>query len=83
MNTLTATSARSNLFKILKQTISGHLLTRISSKEGSAILISENDYESLMETAELMSVSGLKKTISKADKEIDSGDTYSLDEVFK
>jgi len=54
MNTLTATNARSNLFKLLKQTINGHLLTRISSKEGSAILISEDDYESLVETAELL-----------------------------
>lgn len=82
MNTLTATNARSNLFKILKQTISGHQLTRISSKEGSAILLSEDDYESLMETAELLSIPNFKKSIQKADKEIEKGELYSIDEVF-
>ena len=83
MNTLTATDARSSLFKILKQTVKGHLQTRISSKEGNAILISEDDYESLMETAELLSVKGLKESLAKADKEIAHGELYSMDEAFK
>lgn len=83
MNTLTATDARSNLFKILKQTAKGRLQTRISSKDGNAILISEDDYESLLETAELLSVKGLKESLSKADKEIARGELYSMDEAFK
>ncbi len=82
MNTLTATNARVNLFKLLKQTIRGHLHTRISSKEGNAILISEEDYESLLETAELLSISGFKESILEADKEIKNGDVVSMDEAF-
>jgi len=82
MNTLTATSARVNLFKLLKQTVKGHLHTRISSKEGNAILISEEDYESLLETAELLSISGLKESILQADKEIEDGDLVSMNEAF-
>ncbi len=82
MNTLTATKARVNLFKLLKQTVKGHLHTRISSKEGNAILISEEDYESLLETAELLSIKGLKESISKADKEIENGELISSDEAF-
>jgi antitoxin YefM len=82
MNTLTATNARVNLFKLLKQTIKGHLHTRISSKEGNAILISEEDYESLLETAELLSISGFKESILQADKEIENGDVVSMDEAF-
>ncbi len=82
MNTLTATKARVNLFKLLKQTVKGHLHTRISSKEGNAILISEEDYESLLETAELLSIKGLKESISKADKEIENGELISIDEAF-
>lgn len=83
MNTLTATDARASLFKILKQTIKGHLHTRISSKDGNAILISEDDYENLLETAELLSIKGLKKSISAADKEIENNELYSIDEAFK
>ena len=83
MNTLTATNARINLFKLLKQTVKGHLQTRISSKEGNAILISEEDYESLLEAVELLSINGLKESILQADKEIENGEVVSIDEVFK
>lgn len=82
MNTITATHARSNLFKLLKQTVKGHLHTRISSKEGNAVLISEEDYENLLETAELLSVPGLEKSIRRADKEIKNGSVYTFDEIF-
>jgi antitoxin YefM len=82
MNTITATDARSNLFKLLKQTVKGHLHTKISSKEGNAVLISEDDYESLLETAELLSVPGLKESIKRADKEIEKGAVYDLKDIF-
>ena len=83
MKTYTVTDARTNLFNLLKTTINGHSITRIASKDGAAILISEDDYESLMETAELLSIPGLKNSIEKADKEIEKGEIYSFDEVFK
>lgn len=82
MHTITATNARSNMFQLLKETIKKHFPIRISSKEGSAILISEEDYESLIETAELLSEPGLKKSIQKADQEIKKGEIYSFDQVF-
>ena len=83
MQTLTATNARSDLFNLLKEVIKGHFQTRISSKEGSAILLSEEDYESLLETAELLSIPGFKSSLKKADREIRKGQLYSFDEVFK
>ena len=83
MVTLTATSARSNLFQIVKKTAKGHTATKISSKEGNVVLISEDDYESLLETAELLSVPKFKESIAKADKEIEKGDLYTFDEAFK
>ena len=63
MTTITATAARSNWFDLLKKTIKGHVLTRVSSKEGNVVLLSEEDYESLLETAELLSIEGLKDSI--------------------
>jgi prevent-host-death family protein len=82
MNTITATNARSNLFKLLKQTVKGHLHTKISSKEGNAVLISEEDYESLLETAELLAIPGLKESIKRADKDIEKGNLHSLKDVL-
>lgn len=82
METTTATNARSNLFKLLKDTVKGHLHTRITSKEGNAVLISEEDYESLLETAELLSVPGLKESIKHADKDIEKGSVYTLKDIF-
>ena len=82
MNQISATNARSNLYELFKKTVSGHLLTRISSKEGNVILLSEEDYESLVETAELLSVKGLKKSIEKADKEIKERDLFTLEDIF-
>lgn len=82
MTTITATELRSNLFQVLRKTVKGHLLTKISSKEGNAVLLSEEEYESLLETAELLSVPGLKDSLNEADLEIEKGEIYSIDEVF-
>jgi len=83
MKTITATSARSDLFTLIKSTIKGHRTVRISSKKGNAVLLSEEDYENILETANLLSIPGFKKSIRQADKEIKKGETYSLDQVFK
>lgn len=79
---MTATAARSNWFDLLKKTIKGHILTRVSSKEGNVVLLSEEDYESLLETAELLSIDGFKDSIKQADKEILAGEVYSMEEIF-
>ncbi|MBU0561930.1 MAG: type II toxin-antitoxin system Phd/YefM family antitoxin [Bacteroidetes bacterium] len=82
MNTITASEARTNLFQLIKKTVKGHVHTRITSKEGSAVMLSEEEYESLLETSELLSVPNFKQTIKKADKEIKEGKTLSFDDVF-
>ncbi len=82
MATLTATEARSQLFRILKRAIRGHVPYRITCKDGAAVLISEEDYESFIETLELLSTPGLLKSIKQAKKEIAKGQTYSFEEIF-
>ena len=82
MQTLTVTNLRSNLFRIIKETIKGHQQIKITSKEGNAVLISEEDYESILETAELLSIKGFKETILKADQEIEDNKLYSMEEAF-
>jgi antitoxin YefM len=82
MKTFSATRARSNLYQIIKSTIKNHIPTRLSSKEGSAVLISEEDYENLVETAELLSVPGLLHSIQKADIEIENNEVVTFSEAF-
>lgn len=82
MSTITATHARSNLFQLIKNTIRGHQMTRISSKEGNVVMLSETDYEDIMETAELLSIPGLEQSVRESQKQIEAGETYTFDEVF-
>ncbi len=87
MTTITATKARSDWFQLLKQTALGGEPQRISSKEGGVVLMSEDYYESLIETMELLSIPGfkesLKESLKEAEEDIRQGRTYSMEEVFK
>ena len=82
MATLTASQARQNLFMLLKKSVKGHVPVRISSQEGDVVLISQDDYESLLETLELLSTPGMLKSIKEARADIKKGKTKSLKEVF-
>ena len=82
MKILTATEARSQWFDLVKNSVKGHRLYRITSKTGDVVLLSEEDYESLLETLELLSTPGMVKSIQQAKREIKEGKTYSMKEVF-
>ncbi len=83
MITITATDARSNFFQLVKNALQGTPPVRIVSKKGNVIMLTEEEYESLIETAELLAEPGLKESIKKADKEIKNGEIYSFNQVFK
>ena len=82
MTTLTATEARQNLFDLLRSAVKGHAPIKISSKNGSAVLVSNEDYESLLETLELLSTPGMAKSIHETKEDIKAGRTRSLKQVF-
>ena len=83
MKTLTATEARRELFTLLKRSIRGHQEFRITYKEGDVVLLSHADYESLLETLELLSTPGLLRSVRRARGEIARGETYPLEEVLR
>lgn len=58
-----ATNFRKNIFSILEQTIKYNEPVNISTKDGNAVVISEEDYNGLMETLYLYSVPGAKENI--------------------
>lgn len=82
MKAITATSARSGLFSLIKDAVRAHQPYRITSKAGEAVLLSKDDFDGIIETLELLSTPGVLKGVRKAKKEIARGQTFSLEEVF-
>ena len=82
MTTMTATQARQNLFDLLKKSVRGHAPIKITSKSGDAVLISEEDYEGLLETLELLSSPGFRKSLKRSVAQMHRGETVSFEEVF-
>ena len=79
---MTATEARGDLFNVINKAVKGHQPFRVTSKQGGVIVLSEEDYDSLLETLELLSTSGVLKGVRKAKQAIKKGQTYSPEEVF-
>ena len=52
------------------------------SQEGDDMFLSQEDYESFLETLDLLSEPGLLRSIKKARKDITEGRTFSMNEVF-
>jgi len=57
------TNFRKNVFKLLEQTIKYNEPVNISTKDGNAVIISEEDYNGLMETVYLCSIPNMKERI--------------------
>ena len=58
-----ATSFRKDMFKLLEQTIKYNEPVNISTKDGNAVIISEEDYNGLIETLYLSSMPEVRKAI--------------------
>lgn len=59
------TNFRKNLFGMLEQTIKYNEPINISTKDGNAVVLSEEDYNGLMETLYLCSIPQMKETIAE------------------
>lgn len=51
---------RKNVFSMLEQTVRYNEMLNISTKDGNAVILSEGDYRSLMETVGLLSIPGMR-----------------------
>jgi antitoxin YefM len=58
-----ATNFRKNIYGMLEQTIKYNEPVNISTKDGNAVVISEEDYNGLQETLYLSSMPKMKKKI--------------------
>jgi antitoxin YefM len=65
MNTLTASEARSNLYRLMDQTAESHQPIVISGKRTNSVLVSAEDWEAIQETLYLLSVPDMRESIKQ------------------
>jgi prevent-host-death family protein len=63
MPTLTATEAKSKLYRLIDEAASSHEPIVITGKRCSAVLISEGDWRSIQETLYLLNIPGMRESI--------------------
>ena len=69
MPTITATEARSKLYKLIDEAESSHEPITITGKRGNAVLVSESDWNAIRETLYLLSIPGMRESIVEGMKE--------------
>lgn len=75
MTNMNVTNFRKNIFELLEQTIKYNEPVNITTKDGNAVVMSEEDYNGLMETLYLSSIPGLKESILEGANAPDSEGT--------
>jgi len=62
---VTASEARSNLYRLIDETNESHQPVVISGKRSSAVLVGAQDWDAIQETLYLLSVPGMRESIKK------------------
>ena len=65
MTTLTASQARTDLYKLLDKVAVSHEPIQITGKRNNAVLISEEDWSAIKETLYLLSIPKMRESIKK------------------
>ena len=63
MDTLTASEARANLYRLIDQTVESHQPITISGKRNNAVLLAADDWSAIQETLYLLAVPGMRELI--------------------
>ena len=72
MTTVSATEARSKLYKLLDQARETSEPILITGKRGNGVLVSEDDWRAIQETLHLLSIPGMRESIREGmDEPID------------
>ncbi len=65
MRAITATEARSNLYKLIDETAKASEPIYISGKRNNAVLLSEEDWRSIQETLYLTAIPNMRESVLK------------------
>jgi antitoxin YefM len=63
MKTISATLARSDLYRVIDSALEKHEPVQITGKSGNVILVSEPDWRAIQETLYLVSIPGMRDSI--------------------
>ena len=76
---ITASQARAQLFPLIEQVNEDMKLVVITSKGGNAVLISESEYESMIETTYLLSTPANREWLLDSLAQADRGETTRME----
>ena len=79
MKTITASEARTNLYKLIDETAVTSEPVQITGKRADAVLVSMDDWRAIEETLHLVSIPGMRASIRKGLKTPISQCLESLD----
>ena len=80
MTSTTVTNFRKKVFEYVESAVKYNDVVNVVTKNGNAVLISEDDYNGMLETLHLMSVPGMVESIKEAAAAPDE-DFVSLEEL--
>ena len=80
MTNTNITNFRKDIYELLETTIKYNEPINVSTKNGNAIVLSEEDYNGLIETVNLLNIQGMKEKLIKG-KEEKIEDCISEEEV--
>ena len=79
MKTITATSARADLYRVIDSAVSEHEPVHITGKRGNAVLVGEADWRAIQETLYLVSMPGMRDSIRQGMEEQISNCSREID----
>lgn len=79
MATVTASEARRQLYGLIEQANQDHSSIRITSRRGNAVLMSEEDYESWVETMHLLRSPRNARRLLESIEQAERGDLHEVD----
>lgn len=82
MTTLPLAEVRANLSKLVDEAVRTHQRIEVTRQgRRAAVILSADDYDSIMETLHILSDQQLMREVREAEEEADAGQVYTLDEV--
>ena len=82
MATLPLAEVRANLSKLVDEAVRTHQRIEITRQgRRAAVILSADDYDSIMETLDILSDSDLMKELRQGQADIARGDFHALDDV--
>jgi antitoxin YefM len=79
MPVLSASDARSNLYRLIDETNESHEPVTITGKRNNAVLIAEDDWRAIQETLYLDSIPGMRESILDGMREPLSDSAENID----